>query len=93
MTRLSDVSEPEVENDNCKVVRFGVSGGGKKLAKKSGKLKGQNLAKSQKLSKLGKSKSEKSKKQSKNGNLHNFNTTKANPSFLTLGAREIFNRL
>ena len=49
-TGSPNVSKPEVENGNGKVVGFGVSGG-KEFAKKSGKSKGQNLSKSQKLAK------------------------------------------
>ena len=67
--------------------------GGEKHAKKSGKSKGQKLAKSQKLSKSGKSKGEKSKKPSKIGNSPNFDATETGSSFLTPGAREAFNRL
>ena len=82
-TGLPDVLRPEVRNDNGETVGFGVGDG---LAKKSGKSKGQNLSKSQKSAKLGKS-------LPKSGNSPNFSTTKAGPSFLTLGARETFNRL
>ena len=57
------------------------------LAKKSGKLKGQNLAKSSKLSKSRKLKGEKSKKPPKSRNSHNFNNTKVKLSFLKLNAR------
>ena len=62
-------------------------------AKKSGKSKGQKLAKSQKLSKLEKSKNEKSKKPSKNRNSLNFNAIDAGPSFLIPDARAAFNCL
>ena len=82
---------PEVGNGNSEVVRFGDGGGGKKLAKISGKL-----LKSLKLSKLGNSKgkkSAKSKKPSKNWNSPNFNAKEAGPSFLTPKARVAFNHL
>ena len=92
-TESPDMSESKVENGNNKIVEFGIDGSGEELAKKSGKLKGQNLAKSQKLFKLGKSKGEKSKKLSKSGNLPNFDTTEAIPIFLTLGAKKAFNHL
>ena len=93
ITGSPDVSGPTVGNDDGDVVRFGVGGSSKELVKKSGKLKGQNLAKSQKLSKSGKSKGKKSKKMSKSGNLPNFDATEARSSFLTPGARETFNCL
>ena len=82
-TRLFDMSGPEVGNGNNEVVRFGVSD---RLAKKSGKSKGQNLSKFRKLAKLGKS-------LLKSGNLSNFSVTEAGSSFLTPEARETFNRL
>ena len=56
-----------------------------KIAKKSGKLKGQKTSKSQK--------SAKSKKPSKNGNLPNFNTKDSGPGFLIPKARAAFNCL
>ena len=68
-------------------------GGGVEHAKKSGKLKGQELAKSQKSSKSGKSKGEKSKKPPKSENLPNFDAKDTGPSFLTLKARSAFNCL
>ena len=92
-TRSLNVLELEIRNSNGEVVRFGIVGGGKKLAKKSRKLKGQNLVKSQKLSKSGKSKSEKSKKLSKSENSINFDATEAEQSFLTSEARTTFNHL
>ena len=66
---------------------------GVELAKKSEKLKGQNLAKSQKLSRSRKSKGEKSKKLSKGGNSPNFDAKDIGPSFLTPKARVAFNYL
>ena len=56
-----------------------IDGGGVKIAKKSRKSKSQKLAKS--------------KKPSKSGNSPNFDAKKAGPSFLTPGAREVFNHL
>ena len=92
MIRSPDVSRPEVKNGNSEVVGFGISGGSnEKLTKKSRKL-----SKGLKLSKSGNSKSKtlaKSKKPSKSRNLSNVGATEARPSFLTLGAREVFNRL
>ena len=90
-TGSPDVSGPEVGNGDSEVIRFGVSGGGDELAKKSGKL-----SKGLKLSKSGNSKgkkSAKSKKPSKSGNSPNFDAKKAGLSFLTPGARETFNSL
>ena len=87
ITWLSNILGPEIGNGNGKIIGFGVSSDDEELAKKSGKLKGQNLAKSQK------SKGEKSKKPSKSRNLPNFNNIKAGPSFLTPDARETFNHL
>ena len=86
----NDSSRPisEKNNSNSEVDEF--NSDGVEYAKKSGKSHGQNLAKSQKLSK---SKGEKSKKLSKSRNLPNFNTTKAGPNFLTPNARESFNCL
>ena len=71
----------------------GVDGGGVEIAKKSGKSKGQILAKSRKLSKSRKSKGEKLKKLPKSGNLPNFDAKNTGPSFLTPEARSGFNRL
>ena len=51
------------------------------------------MAKLQKLSKSRKSKGKKSKKPSKSGNSSHFNAMENEPSFLTPGAREAFNRL
>ena len=82
-----------MENGDGEVVGFGISGGDKKLTKKSEKSKGQNLAKSRKSSKSRKFKGEKLKKPSKSRNLHNFNGMEVGPNFLTPGAREAFNRL
>ena len=62
-------------------------------AKKSGKSKGQKLAKSRKSSKSGKSKGEKSKKSPKSGNSPNFDTKDTGPSFLTPEASSAFNHL
>ena len=92
-TGLPDELGPKIGNSNSKIFRFDVSGGGEELAKKLGKLKDQNLAKSQKLSKSGKFKGEKSKKLLKSKNLPNFDATEAGPSFLTPSAREVFNFL
>ena len=58
----------------------------KELTKKSGKLKGQILSKSQKSAKF-------RKNLTKSENLPNFGATKTRPSFLTSGARESFNCL
>ena len=77
---------PEVENGNGKIAGFGVDGGGKELAKKSGKSKGQNLSKSQKLAKSGKS-------LPKSENSPNFDATEAGSNYLIPGARETFNCL
>ena len=65
----------------------------KRVKLKTGRSRGQNLFKSQKLSKLGKSKCEKSKKLLKSRNSPNFDLIKAELSFLTPGAREAFNCL
>ena len=92
-TGSPDMSRPEVGNGNGEVVGFGFDSGGKEFAKKSGKLKGQNLVKSRKLSKSEKSKGKKLKKPSKSKNSPNFGTIEAGPNFLTFGARETFNRL
>ena len=91
--RSSDVSGPEIRNGDSEIDGFGVGGDDEELAKKSGKLKGQKLAKSRKLSKSGKSKGKKSKKLSKSRYLPKFDVTEAKPSFLTSGAKEAFNRL
>ena len=80
------MSEPKVKNGNVAVVGFDIGDGSEELAKKSRKLKGQNLSKLQKLAKSGKS-------LLKSGNLSNFGTIEAGPSFLTLGARDAFNYL
>ena len=64
-----------------------IGGDGVEFAKKSGKLKGQKLAKFQKL------KGKKSKKPSKDGNSPNFDATEARSSFLISDARTAFNRL
>ena len=61
--------------------------------KKSGKLKGQKLAKFQKLSKLGKLKRKKLKKSLKTGNSPNFDAIEAGSSFLNPNAKITFNRL
>ena len=91
----NDNNKPAFErnNGNGKVDGFSVNGDGVKHAKKSKKLKGQKLAKFQKSSKSKKSKGEKSKKPLKSGNSPNFNAIKAQPSFLTPSAKEVFNRL
>ena len=78
-------SGSEVGNSNGEVVWFGV-GGDEELAKKSKKSKGQILFKSQKSAKS-------RKNSSKSGNSSNFGATEARSSFLTPGAKEIFNRL
>ena len=80
------------KNDgNGKVDEFGDNG--VEHTKKSEKLKGQNLAKSQKSSKSGKSKGEKTKKLSKSENLPNFDAIKAGPIFLIPSTMEAINRL
>ena len=99
--RLSD--EPAPSKNNVSRLASGKNNGNEeidefrdnsiKYAKKSGKLKGQNLAKSRKLFKSGKSKGEKSKKPSKSENSTNFNTINARPNFFTSGIREVFNCL
>ena len=77
----------------------GIDGGGVKIAKKSGKSKGQKTSKSQKSaksrksSKSGISKGEKSKKPSKSGNSPNFDAKDSGPNFLTPKARSAFNHL
>ena len=76
----------EKNNGDNVVNKFGDSGDGIKYTKKSGKLKGQKLTKSQKSAKLG-------KKSSKSGNLPNFDAKKNRPSFLTLGVKKTFNHL
>ena len=72
-------------------------GGSEKIAKKSRKLKNQNLFKSRNLKgeKLSKSwKLAKSKKKlSKSGNLSNFGITKTRPKFLIFNAKTAFNCL
>ena len=57
----------------------------KKIAKKSEKLKSQNLFKFQKLAKF--------KKLSKSGNLPNFDNIKTKPGFLIFDTKEVFNSL
>ena len=64
----------------------GDSVGGMEIAKKSEKLKGQKLFKSQKPAKSGKN-------LSKSGNLLNFNAKNSEPSFLTPKTRVAFKRL
>ena len=61
--------------------------------KKSRKMKGEKLAKSQKFSKLGKFKGKKSKKLSKNENSSNFNANNNGTSFLTRKLRTVLNCL
>ena len=78
-------------DSNNEVNRF--SGDGVEHAKKSRKLKGQQSAKSQKLSKSGKFKGKKSKKPWKSGNTPNFDAKNTGPSFLTPKARLDFNPL
>ena len=63
----------------------GSSDGSKYVELKTRRLESQKMSKSQKLAK--------SKKQSKSENLPNFNTTKADPSFLTSETRAAFNCL
>ena len=70
----------------------GVDSGGVEIAKKSGKSKGQKTSKSQKLAKSQKL-SKSGKTSSKSGNLPNFGAMESGPSFLTLEARSVFNRL
>ena len=86
-------SRPASERNDGNGEVDGFGGDGVEHAKKSGKSKGQKLAKSQKLSKSGKSKGEKSKKPPKSGNSPNFGATGSGPSFLTPEARSAFNRL
>ena len=72
----------------------GIDGIGEvKIAKKSGKSKGQNTFKSQKLTKSGKSKGKKSKEPSKSENSPNFYGNDSGPIFLTPEARSAFNCL
>ena len=52
MTGSLDVSRLEVGNSNDEVIEFRVGSSSKKLTKKSGKSKSQNLAKSQKSCKV-----------------------------------------
>ena len=86
-TGSSDMSRPEVENGDGEIVGFGVGGsGGDKLAKKSGKSKGQKTFKSRKSAKS-------RKNSSKSGNSLNFGATEAGPSFLTPKARLALNCL
>ena len=86
-TGSPDVSRPEVGNGDDEVVGFGVgSGGGDKLAKKSGKSKSQKTSKSRKSAKSG-------KYLSKSGNSPNFGATEAGLSFFTSEAWSAFNRL
>ena len=92
-TRSLNVSRLKLRNSNGEIIRFGVGGDGEELAKKLEKLKGQNLAKSQKLSNSGKFKDKKSKKPLKSRNSPNFNAIKTGPSFLTPNTRKAFNRL
>ena len=91
--RSPNVLKLKIKNDNDEVIRFGIDRDSDMLAKKSGKLKSQNLAKSRKLSKSEKSKSEKSKKWLKSRNLSNFSAKKAGPNFLTPDVKTTFNRL
>ena len=63
-----------------------VNGDGIKIAKKSGKSKGQKISKSQKSSKS-------EKNPSKSGDSPNFGATESGASFLTPKARSPFNRL
>ena len=90
-------SKPAFSRNNSSRLVFGKNDGDNEFdrfgdnsvehAKKSGKSKGQNLAKFQK------SKSEKSKKRSKSGNSPNFDAMEAGSSFLTPEARAAFNCL
>ena len=77
---LPDVLVFKIENRDDEVIRFGVGGSGKKLAKKSGKL-----LKSRKTSK--------SKKLLKSRNLPKSDVKEDKPNFLTSGARKTFNCL
>ena len=88
----NDDSRPASErNDgNSEVDGFG---SGVEHAKKSGKSKSQELAKSQKSPKSGKSKGEKSKKPPKSRNSPNYDAKDTGPNFLTPKARSAFNRL
>ena len=81
----NDNSKPAfVRNDgNGEIDRFGDDG--VKYAKMSGKSKGQKKFKSWKSAKF--------KKPSKNGNLPNFDAKNRGPSFLTLKAKAVLNRL
>ena len=84
-SRNNDSRPASGKNDgNGEVNRF--SGDGVEHAKKSGKSKGQKTSKCQKSVKSGKN-------LSKSGNLLNFGATETRPSFLTRGARKIFNCL
>ena len=77
-------NRPVSGRNDGNVNRFGDDG--VEHAKKSGKSKSQKTSKSQKSAKSGKN-------SSKSGNLPNSGATEAGPSFLTPGAKEIFNRL
>ena len=63
-----------------------VEGSNKSIEKYKKLLKIENLSKSQKSAKLGKI-------LSKSGNLHNFDTKKNGPSFLTFDIKTAFNCL
>ena len=90
-TESPDVSGLKVENGDGKGVGFDIGGGSEKVTKKLRKSsKGLKLSKSRNLK--GK-KLAKSKKPSKSGNSPNFDTKKADSSFLTSKARAAFNRL
>ena len=78
-------------NNGNSEVRF--NGNSVEHAKKSGKSKGQKLAKSKKLSKLLKLKSKKSKKLSKCRNSPNFDTIKTKLSFLIPDIKTLYNNL
>ena len=97
-SRNNDSKPASGRNDgNSEVNGFG--GDSVEHAKKLGKLKGQNLTKSQKsaksrkLPKSGKSKGEKWKNLSKSRNSPNFGAKNGGPSFLTPKARSAFNCL
>ena len=82
----NDDSRPAFGRNNSDSEVNGFGGDSVEHAKKSGKLKGQKMSKSQKSAKS-------RKNLSKSGNSPNFDVTEAGPSFLTSGARKIFNRL
>ena len=86
-SRNDDSKSAFGKNDgNGKINRFDISRNSVKYTKKSRKSKSEKPSKSRNLAKL-------EKKLSKNGNLTNFNATKAGPKFLTPNTRTAFNHL